>query len=82
MWPLPALIVVVAALRAILPMTVATIILSAVAGALVYAAVFVMFAVGSIERARYLEQLRAAARWRQRRQPLPPPTVPRPTEVV
>jgi O-antigen/teichoic acid export membrane protein len=81
-WPLPVLVAVVTALRAVLPMTVATIFLSAAVGAVCYAAVFGMLAVGSVERAHYLEQLRAATRWRQRLHPLPEPAPPRATEVA
>jgi O-antigen/teichoic acid export membrane protein len=81
-WPLPVLVGVVTAMRAVLPMTVATILLSAAVGAVCYAAVFGMVAVSQTERAGYLEQLRAATRWRQRLQPLPTPTTPRVKEVA
>jgi O-antigen/teichoic acid export membrane protein len=81
-WPLPVMIGVVTALRLVLPMTVATIMLSAVCGAVCYAAVFGIFAVGPMERARYLEQLRTATRWRQLLQPLPAPTAGRAKEVA
>jgi O-antigen/teichoic acid export membrane protein len=81
-WPLPVMILVVMALRSVLPMTLPTVLLAAAAGALCYAAVFVSFAVGRVERAHYLAQMRAAARWRQRPQPVPPPADAAATEVV
>ena len=80
-WPLPVMILVVMALRAVLPMTIPTVMLAAAAGALCYAAVFLGFAVGPIERAHYLAHLRAAARWRQPR-PMPRPAETGATEVV
>lgn len=79
MWPLPVMIAVVMVLREVLPMRLPLVVLSAAAGALCYAAVFIAFAVGRAERADYIMKLRAAARWRQ---PLAPPEVPRPTQVV
>ncbi|MDQ3347939.1 MAG: oligosaccharide flippase family protein [Acidobacteriota bacterium] len=78
LWPLPVMIAVVKALRAVLPTSLPFVMLAAAAGALCYVAVFVMFAVGRAERANYLLKIRAAAR----RQPMPPPKLPRPTQVV
>ncbi len=79
LWPLPVMIVVVMTLRAVLPMSLPVVVLTAAAGALCYAAVFVAFAVGRAERENYLAKIRAATKWRQ---PLAPPDVPRPTQVV
>jgi hypothetical protein len=60
------MVVVVVALRAVLPMTLPIVVLVGATGALVYAGAVIGFALGPLERAAYVSQLRAAARWRQR----------------
>ena len=70
LWPLPVMIAVVIALHALLPMNLFTVVGIAGVGALCYAAVFVAFAVDGIERARYLDQMRAALEWRRAGPPI------------